>query len=377
MFYLSGLVAYATYKHCDPLTSGRINKADQIIPYLVMDKLGEFPGLPGLFVAAVYGGVLSSMSSQANSIACLVWEDFLKETTFFSKLSPEKAVTVVKVITVLAGMGGIGLALLVGQLGTLFSVAYSISGAITGPLDGLYMAGIFMPWTNKKGAVTGIVTSFVVSLWRVIGNFIRGGGSPPHLPFSTDGCPENYYNYSTITNTTTTTTTIPPNTTTVFPSEEVYSGSHSFYDISYCYNGAMAIIITMVVCGIVSLLTNPLPPDAVDHRLTNPTVARLYRKLWEALASCGLVKVKAKKEEVVEMDDKQEEEGERDGDEYKNKNNTSNNDNNITKIDQEFTEGENHNKSQITSTLSSSPTTVRRTTQPETSPVANTNNIDV
>lgn len=58
IFYLTGLVAYATYRDCDPLTSGRIDKADQIVPYLVADKLGMFPGLPGLFVAAVYGGVL-------------------------------------------------------------------------------------------------------------------------------------------------------------------------------------------------------------------------------------------------------------------------------------------------------------------------------
>ena len=58
LFYFSGIVAYATYKDCDPFTSGRIQKADQIIPYLVADKLSDYPGLCGLFVAGVYGGVL-------------------------------------------------------------------------------------------------------------------------------------------------------------------------------------------------------------------------------------------------------------------------------------------------------------------------------
>ncbi|KAK8725341.1 hypothetical protein OTU49_010820 [Cherax quadricarinatus] len=58
VFYLSGLVAYAVYRDCDPFTSGRIAKADQIMPYLVTDKLNHLPGISGLFVAAVYGGVL-------------------------------------------------------------------------------------------------------------------------------------------------------------------------------------------------------------------------------------------------------------------------------------------------------------------------------
>ncbi|MPC19031.1 Sodium-coupled monocarboxylate transporter 2 [Portunus trituberculatus] len=56
--FSAGLVAYATYQDCDPITSNRVKKPDQILPYLVMEKLTRFPGMPGVFVAAVYGGVL-------------------------------------------------------------------------------------------------------------------------------------------------------------------------------------------------------------------------------------------------------------------------------------------------------------------------------
>ncbi|MPC87658.1 Sodium-coupled monocarboxylate transporter 2 [Portunus trituberculatus] len=58
LLYSSGAVAYVMYRDCDPLISGRIEKPDQILPYLVINKLGHFTGLPGFFVAAVYGGVL-------------------------------------------------------------------------------------------------------------------------------------------------------------------------------------------------------------------------------------------------------------------------------------------------------------------------------
>lgn len=58
VFFFSGVVAYAEYSSCDPLTSGKIEKPDQIMPHLVTEKLSHLTGIPGIFVAAVYGGVL-------------------------------------------------------------------------------------------------------------------------------------------------------------------------------------------------------------------------------------------------------------------------------------------------------------------------------
>ena len=58
LFYFAGLTAYVVYKDCDPFTSGRIEKQDQILPFLVANKLASYPGLCGLFLAGIYGGVL-------------------------------------------------------------------------------------------------------------------------------------------------------------------------------------------------------------------------------------------------------------------------------------------------------------------------------
>ena len=52
------MTAYAAYKDCDPFTNGKIEKQDQILSYLVADKLSKYPGLCGLFLAGIYGGVL-------------------------------------------------------------------------------------------------------------------------------------------------------------------------------------------------------------------------------------------------------------------------------------------------------------------------------
>ncbi|KAG0727603.1 Sodium-coupled monocarboxylate transporter 1 [Chionoecetes opilio] len=92
------------------LPSGKINKPDQILPFLVTDKLGHIPALSGLFVAAVYGGVLSTLSSCGNSAACMVWEDFLKPLPFFSKLSDKSATLVVKILSSFTGVLSVVLA---------------------------------------------------------------------------------------------------------------------------------------------------------------------------------------------------------------------------------------------------------------------------
>ena len=54
-----GLVVYAKYKDCDPLTSHKISKHDQIFPYFVTEIGASVPGISGLFIAAICSGSLS------------------------------------------------------------------------------------------------------------------------------------------------------------------------------------------------------------------------------------------------------------------------------------------------------------------------------
>lgn len=54
----SGLLIFATYHDCDPLTTRLAKAKDQLLPLLVMDILGDYPGLPGIFVAGVFSAAL-------------------------------------------------------------------------------------------------------------------------------------------------------------------------------------------------------------------------------------------------------------------------------------------------------------------------------
>jgi sodium-coupled monocarboxylate transporter 8/12 len=50
---LIGFVMYAKYSSCDPLTTKKVTKNDQLVPYFVMDVAKDVPGLSGIFIAGI------------------------------------------------------------------------------------------------------------------------------------------------------------------------------------------------------------------------------------------------------------------------------------------------------------------------------------
>ncbi|XP_066969670.1 sodium-coupled monocarboxylate transporter 1-like [Macrobrachium rosenbergii] len=263
LFYLSGLVAYATYADCDPFMSGKIEKPDMILPYLVTDRLSKYAGLTGFFVAAVYSGVLSTLSSQGSAIACIIWEDLLKNRPYFHHFTDKQATNVIKILSGITGVAAIALGMIVGHLGTIFMVAYSIMSALKGPLGGLFLSGICTPWVNRKGAAVGFVASFMINVWLIIGKFLRGGGNPTTLPLSVSGCDGNSVTFQNATSSVVDHMPVPPSSDIAFPPMGKYN---NLYDISYCYSGFIGIILTLVISSFVSVCTGPLPQKTVNQQ---------------------------------------------------------------------------------------------------------------
>ena len=72
-----GMVVYAVYVECDPITTKQVRTQDQVLPLLVLQVAGDVPGLPGLFMAGVFSGSLSTISSGLNSLAAIGLRDFM------------------------------------------------------------------------------------------------------------------------------------------------------------------------------------------------------------------------------------------------------------------------------------------------------------
>lgn len=253
----TGLILYANYADCDPKSAGAIKAPDQLLPLYVMERLGEFPGLPGFFVAGIFSGSLSTLSSGLNSLAAVTLEDFLR-TTCCKNITEERAGLVSKFLALAFGIIAIALVAVVEQLGNILQAAVSIFGIIGGPLMGLFTLGMFFPWANSWGALSGLFTSLSLVLWIGIGTQVHQPPLPK-LEVSTTGC--------NITDLFTNVTNI--------ENHEILS----VYRISYQWYSTIGCITLIVVGLIVSFITGSQKSEDLDPRLLCPPVRALIKAL--------------------------------------------------------------------------------------------------
>ena len=71
----------------------------QLVPYFVLDQMSYLTGLPGLFVACIMSGALSTVSSGLNALAAITWKDFVGNIPVFKKMSEEMQSWVLRTIS--------------------------------------------------------------------------------------------------------------------------------------------------------------------------------------------------------------------------------------------------------------------------------------
>ncbi|XP_068259607.1 sodium-dependent multivitamin transporter [Nyctibius grandis] len=258
---LTGLVMFV-YDREHPLAPAqRPGSSDQLVLYFVMDVLQDLPGLPGLFVACLFSGSLSTISSAFNSLATVTMEDLVRPHC--PGLSEARATLLSKLLALGYGLLCLGMAYVSSMLGPVLQAAISIFGMVGGPLLGLFCLGMFFPCANPTGAVVGLLAGLAMAFWVGIGSLLRGtGGAPPPngtaLPAT-----------GNLTAALATTLLAP----TVAPQSP--RGLQRFYSLSYMWYSAHNSTTVILVGLLVSLLTGPTPAAAVDPRTIYPVLPRL------------------------------------------------------------------------------------------------------
>lgn len=193
---LIGIILYAYYATCDPFTAKYVSDIDQIFPYFVMEVLSDKKGLAGIFLACVFSGSLSTISSGLNSLAAVIIEDVYKGL-LGREISDERQGLVSKIFSIILGAVVVLLTYIVSYLGSILNAALSLFGVLSGPIMGVFLLGFFFPQANRRGGLIGFLTSLALQLWIFLGaQFNKKQIRTPKLPFSVENC-------QTVINTTT------------------------------------------------------------------------------------------------------------------------------------------------------------------------------
>jgi Na+/proline symporter len=143
----NGLLIYARFHDCDPLTTKAIKVKDQLIPLFVMDLFEDYPGFPGLFVAGVFSAALSTLSTCLNSMSVIILNDFIKPYRS-QPLSKLETHIIMKGAAVMIGIIIVGLVFIVEKMGTVLQLSISLAAATIAPIMGIFTMGIVSPHVN-------------------------------------------------------------------------------------------------------------------------------------------------------------------------------------------------------------------------------------
>ncbi|KAJ8920690.1 hypothetical protein NQ315_004829 [Exocentrus adspersus] len=268
-----GMLIYATFYKCDPLTTMLAREKDQLLPLLVMEILGDIPGLPGVFVAGIFSAALSSLSTGLNAMSAVVLEDFYKPF-FHKKLTERQTYILMKLTVIITGAICVGMVFVVEKLGAVLQLAMSIGAIASGPALGMFSMGILLPWVNSKGALIGGSTSLIFMCWlclRAQTLIVSGDLTFPEKPVSTEGC---HYHFTPKQS---------PNSNIHFdPSVNVTSITHTdekymIYRLSYLWYTLIGTFVSMFVGLLVTFTTKPLDPCDVDPQLLAPFIRKLIK----------------------------------------------------------------------------------------------------
>ncbi|XP_046890471.1 sodium-coupled monocarboxylate transporter 2 [Hypomesus transpacificus] len=279
---LSGLIMYAFYADCDPWTAGFVAAPDQLMPYFVMDILGELPGLPGLFVACAFSGTLSTVAASINALATVTYEDFVKQSC--TNLSNSASAWISKGLCIVFGVVCTSMAVAASYMGGIVQAALSIHGMCGGPMLGLFFLGILFPWTSSKGAAGGLMVGIALSFWAGVGGFLYPAHSNNTRPLdlSTAACQQANVSVMDVTPT--------PLSLDSNPLSPRSPLADSWYSMSYLYYSAVGFIATVTAGLMITFLIGSSRGKYVKPLLIRPVcnLCCFWSDKYKKMCWCGV-----------------------------------------------------------------------------------------
>lgn len=268
---INGLLVYATYHDCDPLTTKLAKSRDQLLPLLVMDIFKTLPGVPGIFIAGVFSATLSSLSTGLNSLAAITLEDFIKPFRK-NQLSQSSTNFIMKAVVVVYGAISVGLVYIVQNMGGILQLSLSSTSVTFGPLFAVFIMGLMIPRVNAKCALTGGLSGLFIMTWIITSaHNARSNGEIKYLtkPVSVDGCEYDFAHPIKAENS---------SAGDFLPKSEEDYVLPQIYHMSYLYYTLFGGMCTITIALLSSLVFGSNRPGDVDPSVVAPFVRKYMIK---------------------------------------------------------------------------------------------------
>lgn len=165
-FFAIGTALYVYYQQ-NPARMNPLLPVDATFPLFIAAELPI--GITGLIIAGIFAASMSTLSSCMNSVATLVSVDFYER--FFKGATQARSVRLAEWMTVVAGLIGVGTALLLASfdIKSALDKSWELWSLLGGGFAGCYGLGMFTRRANWQGAAIGVLASIVITFasWRL------------------------------------------------------------------------------------------------------------------------------------------------------------------------------------------------------------------
>ena len=170
LFYGVGTALYVYYKN-HPERMNPLLTIDATFPLFIAAELPM--GVRGLIVAGILAAAMATLSSIMNSVATLASVDFYEK--WAKNPTPKSSVHFAEAMTVVTGILGMGVALLLTRydIHSLFDVSIELAGLLGGGFAGAYTLGMFTRRANWQGVAIGVGVSITVTTFAWFMNLVH------------------------------------------------------------------------------------------------------------------------------------------------------------------------------------------------------------
>ncbi len=165
LFMLVGTFLWAFYQQFpDPKVASFLaeTKPDKVFPHFIGTQLPS--GIAGLVLAGLFAAATSTLDSSMVTISTLVITDVYSKIFPPSK-NPKRELLISRLLMLFWGIFGILIALLMIRVQTFLEFYFRLFSILGGSITGLFALALFFRRANPRGAMAGIITGFIVTVW--------------------------------------------------------------------------------------------------------------------------------------------------------------------------------------------------------------------